>query len=204
MHQITPSAHPSVDTSSPSLIRRLPPSSLPGHHGLAGLHLSRCACVLSGTSSDLRLQVTWHRGSGMYGSGGSTRSMVVINEHVRRQRMSTGAQTRTGRRHREMAFSLSLPRSISSFLSDCISAYCRLQQFHNPRLAGRPAGRAGRAAPFHAHTDSSRATTGKGLLCFHLQVLSPTSLGLDLVIAINNCSSGRDKPSAFHNSWFCL
>ena len=114
-----------------------------------------------------------------------------------------GAEHEADRRETEIERSLSLPLFISLSLSPCVCAYCRLQQFHNPRLAGQPA-KQGRAAPFHSHMNSSSTTTGKGLLCFHLQVLSPTSLGVDLVIIINNCSSSRDKLSAFHNSWFCL
>lgn len=71
-----------------------------------------------------------------------------------------------------------------------------------------PTSQAGCTAAFpthtHTHTNSHGATTGKGLLCFPLQVLSPTSLGVDLVIIINNRSSSRDKPWAFQNSRFCL
>lgn len=44
----------------------------------------------------------------------------------------------------------------------------------------------------------------KGLLCFHSQVPSPSSLRRELVIIINNCGASWDKPSAFQNAPLCL
>lgn len=107
---------------------------------------------------------------------------------------------RTGGRQSEISFSLSLYLSFSLSLCLCLLPTSAVSQ--SP--TGRPTSQAGCAAPFCSHTNSSRTTTGKGLLCFHLQVLSPTSLGVDLVIIINNRSSSRDKPWAFQNSRFCL
>lgn len=94
-------------------------------------------------------------------------------------------------------------RQISvSFLSACVCACCLLQQFHNPPSASQQL--AGCPAPFHSHMSGSGTTTGKGLHCFHSQVLSPASLRIDLVIIINNRGSSRDKPPAFQNGRFCL
>lgn len=144
VHQITPSAHPSMDTSPlPPLIHHLPQI-----HCLVNINLAvlcpRCARLHLCTSSNLLLQVTWYRWSGMYSSGvapGSTGSLGMINEHAQRLRMSNGGANinRMGWRHRETSFCLSLSRFISPFLSGCVCAYCLLQQFHNPRLAGWPA-----------------------------------------------------------------
>lgn len=116
----------------------------------------------------------------------SKRPAALINEQ--------GGEHEADRRERQRSLSL------AQFISPCVCAY-----FSSFTIPNRPASsQAGRAAPFHSHMSSSSATTGKGLLCSCLQVLSPTSLRVDLVIIINNCGPGRDKPSAFQNSWFCL
>ena len=130
----------------------------------------------------------------------SEQSPGLINEQT--ERMSVGGRTPSGQEG-DRGRGRGRERSLSLSPCVCVCAYCLLQQFHNPPT-GRPTSQAGRAAPFHSHMNSSSTTTGKGLLCFHLQVLSPTSLGVDLVIIINNCRPSRDKPSAFQNSWFCF
>lgn len=59
---------------------------------------------------------------------------------------------RMGWRHRETSFCLSLSRFISPFLSGCVCAYCLLQQFHNPQLAGWPAQQAVLLCSTHTRT----------------------------------------------------
>lgn len=128
---------------------------------------------------------------------GSNQSPVLLNKETDRERLSMerGGGTHEadrGEKERDLFLSLSL----------CLCLLPTSAVSQSP--TGQPSSRAGRAALFHSHMSSSSTTTGKGLLCFHLQVLSPTSLGVDLVIIVNSCSSSRDKPSAFQNSWFCL
>lgn len=132
---------------------------------------------------------------------GPTRALACIINRQRGRGWAYRGPNRT-ETERDLFLSLSLYLSFSLSLSLCL---CLLPTSAvSQSLTGQPTGQAGRAAPFHSHMNSSSTTTGKGLLCFHLQVLSPTSLGMDLVIIINSCSSSRDKPSAFQNSWFCL
>lgn len=142
VHQITPSAHPSMDTSPPPSHHLLQIHSLV-NMSLAVLCLPRCALVHLCTSFDLLLQGTWHPWSGMCGSGVAPVSTLEPGHDLW---TCTEAENewrgpninRMGWRHRETSFSPSLSRFISPFLSGCVCAYCLLQQFHNPRLAGPP------------------------------------------------------------------
>lgn len=112
-----------------------------------------------------------------------------------------GGKHEADRRETELEISFSRPLYLSFSLPLCL---CLLPTSAvSQSLTSQPTSPGGRAAPFHSHMNSSSTTTGKGL-CVHLQVLSPTSLGVDLVIIINNCSSSRDKPSAYQTSRFCL
>lgn len=63
----------------------------------------------------------------------------LINEQTEGEDELTGVNIKRTRGRQSDLF---LSRFISLSLSPCVCAYCRLQQFHNPWLAGQPAQRA--------------------------------------------------------------
>lgn len=118
-----------------------------------------------------------------------------------RQRMSVGGQTWSGQEgDKKSSLSLCLSLALSLCLSLPVSV--PTAYFSSFTIPDRPANQPSRPCCSVPLThEQQQYNNRKGP---PLQVLSPTSLGVDLVIIINNCSSSRDKPSAFQNSWLCL